>query len=444
MEIQNWIADVNQKAEIVGNVSALAGKWKKVSIYKVPCCIRGGNEEKQRAYMPQLVSIGPYHHGEDHLKPMEEHKQQALVHFLKRSNKPLEAFVNPVAQVVEDLIDSYGDLDLSWKNDTNKFLQLMIVDGVFMLEVFCSTVRELNYPDDDPIFSHNRNRPLLSIIRRDFLMLENQLPMAVLGKLVAVQSNNSEGEEFVIKSLVSPFFFPSPTRSDLNLRECMHVLDVCRKILVFKGQDGNEGHPQSIRIPIDKAQNNETLPPAMVLKEMEIRLEASETRSLEGASFKGRMISGLLKLPRIIVDQDSETLFHNLLALERLHIKAGNEVTSYLAFMNNIIRDVEDVSVLTSYGIIIKGNNVYDQTVFEFLQSLPKDIIIDPESNLAMVSKKLSRHCYRSPWFVNQVALMLLPEFNTPIKRLTFYIACIALPLTLVQTIYAILSYKKP
>ncbi|KAK8476704.1 hypothetical protein V6N11_082019 [Hibiscus sabdariffa] len=108
-----------------GYVSASAGKWKKVPIYKVPSCIRGGNNEEQRAYTPQIVSIRPYHHGEDHLKLMEEHKQQALFHCLKRSNKPFETFMNSVAPKCE-----------------------------------------LNYADDDPISGQIRNRRLLSIIKR--------------------------------------------------------------------------------------------------------------------------------------------------------------------------------------------------------------------------------------------------------------------------------------
>ncbi|KAL6202972.1 hypothetical protein ACLB2K_026676 [Fragaria x ananassa] len=43
------------------------------SIYRVPEKLRRLNEN---AYTPRVVSIGPFHHGKESLKPMEEHKKR--------------------------------------------------------------------------------------------------------------------------------------------------------------------------------------------------------------------------------------------------------------------------------------------------------------------------------------------------------------------------------
>ena len=50
--------------------------WRKQSIYRVPACIKDLNS---KAYKPQVVSFGPFHHGEAQVMPMEEHKHRALL-----------------------------------------------------------------------------------------------------------------------------------------------------------------------------------------------------------------------------------------------------------------------------------------------------------------------------------------------------------------------------
>jgi Plant protein of unknown function len=85
----------------------------------------------------------------------------------------------------------------------------------------------------------------------------------------------------------------------------------------------------------------------MELYEAGIRFKQSRTTSLHDIHFKG----GALSLPVIVVDDATEYVFLNLMAFERLHVGAGNEVTSYVFFMDNIIDSAKDVSLLTSKGM---------------------------------------------------------------------------------------------
>ncbi|KAK1270225.1 UPF0481 protein [Acorus gramineus] len=146
---KSWVVQINEKLKH----SEESQLWKKRSIYRVPACVRDLNS---KAYKPQVVSFGPYHHGEDQLMPMEEHKQRALLQFLRRCKKPFEDFVKAMEEVAGDLFEAYERLDERW-TDRGRFLQLMILDGCFMLE-------------------------------RDMLMLENQLPLQVLERLITVES----------------------------------------------------------------------------------------------------------------------------------------------------------------------------------------------------------------------------------------------------------------
>ena len=164
--------------------------WDKRSIYKIPASVTALNKT---AYMPQTVSFGPYHHGEDHLKPMEEHKQRALRYYLNRSGRRLQEVVESLNEEIQVLKDSYDMLGESWKDDKKKFLRLMILDGCFMLEIIRLATQSLDgYAANDPIFSSHGRLYIAPSIRRDMFLLENQLPMLVLYKLVALESDGAQ------------------------------------------------------------------------------------------------------------------------------------------------------------------------------------------------------------------------------------------------------------
>ncbi|KAH7853636.1 hypothetical protein Vadar_004955 [Vaccinium darrowii] len=145
-------------------------------------CIQSSNK---KAYKSQSVSFGPYHHGEAHLAPMEEHKLHALLHILKRSQKPLASYIDSLAEVAQSLKNSYESLDSVWKRDTDQFLHLMILDSCFMIEVMRTSIGTLNdYARNDPIFNDHGKFHIVPYIKRGMLMLENQLPMLLLTTLL--------------------------------------------------------------------------------------------------------------------------------------------------------------------------------------------------------------------------------------------------------------------
>lgn len=217
---KQWVVTINNELEKLPNTSEESAHWSKRSIYRIPASVTDINT---RAYKPQIVSFGPYHHNSGNLKAMEEHKHRALLHFLKKSERPLQSYVEALAPVAQDLKDAYDQLGPEWQ-DTDKFLELMIVDGCFILEILrvatstastgagtqhhqppppvpgpvheegrvepdrC-TIRD--YAANDPIFSNHGKLYIVPYLKRDMLMLENQLPLMVLEKLVDVQRDKS-------------------------------------------------------------------------------------------------------------------------------------------------------------------------------------------------------------------------------------------------------------
>ncbi|KAI9157318.1 hypothetical protein LWI28_020570 [Acer negundo] len=436
MAESKWVIEVKQKLDLMVDATTEISHWNKRSIYKVPACV---TDLHKKAYKPQIVSFGPYHHGETHFEPMEEHKQRALLHFLKRSGKPLESFVDSLQQVVEDLKNSYDLLDLKWQtDDTGYFLPMLIRDGCFMLEIFRTSTHSFDdYVHNDPIFSNHGKLYIMPYIRRDMLMVENQLPMLVLEKLIAVETNNTKDEDYVNK-LIIKFFSPGTNVSNINMGKCLHVLDVYRKSLIHQEQPRKKKrHHHRRLLSSDGSDDDHIIPTATELHEAGIRFKKSKSLSLKDITFK----NGVLKLPLVVIDDAAESMFLNLMAFERLHVGAGNEITSYIFFMDNLIDNEKDVALLQSKGIIqnVMGS---DKALAKLFNSLSNDITLDPESNLNAVHQKVNEY-WKKPWNAWR-ANLIHTYFRNPWAILSLIAAFFLFALTIVQTIYTVYPYYHP
>ncbi|KAL3719665.1 hypothetical protein ACJRO7_004617 [Eucalyptus globulus] len=402
--------------------------WEKRSIYKVRPCIANLNS---KAYQPQVVSFGPYHHGKDCLHPMEEHKRRALRHFLKRSGKPLECFFKSLREVAQVLEESYEELDPNWKVGSSgdaacQFLKLLITDGCFMLEILRAGPQQVtqaeqekdDYADDDPIFSKHGKLHVMPYIRRDMLMLENQLPMLVLDRLVAVESDGKKGDQFINDLILKFFSSPSKVTS-----KCLHVLDVYRKSLLPPENEVQDKLPKGSRGLIWSATE---------LHEHGIQFKKSGTTSLKDISFE----RGVLKLPEISVDDTTESAYLNLIAFEHCHAGVGNEVTSYIYFMEKIIDKEGDVALLEARDIIQNGMGS-DQAVAQVFNSLGKEVTLEPESSLDAVQNQVSDYCKKA-WYT-WGATLWNTHFESPWSITSFIAAILLFGLAIIQTVYTVL-----
>ncbi|GAU14466.1 hypothetical protein TSUD_250060 [Trifolium subterraneum] len=229
-------------------------------------------------------------------------------------------------QVAQELRDSYKPLDPIWISDTPKFVQMMILDGCFILEILRANDGILDdYAENDPVFGEHGKFYVLPYIKRDMLMLENQIPMMVLYILIKVETGIEQAGEEIIRSAVE-------------------------------------------------------------LHEAGIRFKKSKTWSLKDVSFD----RGVLRLPTLVVDDTTEYMLLNLIALERLHVGAGNEVTSFIFFMDTIIDSDMDVALLNRSGIIINALGS-DKVVSKLFNSLSKDITVDRHGILDVENPKISQ-----------------------------------------------------
>ncbi|GFY86718.1 hypothetical protein Acr_05g0003570 [Actinidia rufa] len=309
-------------------------------------------------------------------------------------------------------------------------------DGCFMLEFLrCNT----NGPPDDyfgydPIFSYHGELHILSIVRRDMLLLENQLPIMVLHKLVAAEAGeeDEEAEEHVHR-LVCSFYYLDP----VTILRGLHMLDVVRNFLV-----GVEfPHFRTTRKERTYTSMIDLIGSAMDLHEAGIRFKWSGTGDVKDISFE----DGVLSLPLVLVGNSMESSFLNLIAFERLHIGAGTEVTNYVFFLGCILKSVRDVSLLESQDIIKKaiGSN---QDIVEIFKSLSKEISRDHEDKLDQVYDQIIM--YRSKLF-NRVRAQFCHAYHvstewSPLAYWSIILAILLLALSVLQTAYTICRLLSP
>ncbi|XP_065870519.1 UPF0481 protein At3g47200-like [Euphorbia lathyris] len=453
LSTNEWVIEIKEKLRNMTEPYSVVSHdesehWKKHSIYKIPDTF---TDQNTNAYRPRAVSFGPYYNGEDQLKPMEEHKQRALLHFLRRANKPPELFIECLEQVLQHLKDSYDPLDLCWHQDSDRFIQMMILDGCFMLEIFRWSAYNLDdYATNDPIFSDRGKIYMMPRIMLDMLLLENQLPLLLLHKLISVQTNGQQkDEEDFVNRMILKFCFPC-SRAVPNVGKCLHVLDVYRKALVQK--HGKKHHHSRIRIHISGGGggggggSDYISWCARELSEGGISFKRSKTASLTDVSFHGRT----LRLPELVVDDKTESIFLNLMAFERLHASAGNEMTSYIFFMASLIRSERDVAFLESKGIL-QNDLGTQKAVAELFNSLGKYLAMDPDNNnLDLVQINVSKSLHYASTKVNAYRKKAGKEFRvkvvgeycrSPLAILSLIAGIFFVTLTTAQTLYTILPY---
>lgn len=110
------------------------------AIYRVPASLRDLDET---AYTPRIISLGPYHHGRPLLREMDGHKQHALLHALACTGHDNSLYYN-AARSLENRARACYEAALSIS--TNDFIESLVLDNIFVLELFCIVATGIQEP----------------------------------------------------------------------------------------------------------------------------------------------------------------------------------------------------------------------------------------------------------------------------------------------------------
>ncbi|GAB2229595.1 hypothetical protein Droror1_Dr00013842 [Drosera rotundifolia] len=197
MDITNLLNSIKSK---ITNPSQLYS-GPDCSIFKIPDSFIAVNGEN--LYHPDIVSIGPIHHGSPHLAKMQEHKYLYLSQLLWRlGHLEPQIIVQSVLGLEVRARECYSVRFEDIGRD--EFVEMMVVDGCFVIELFRKTTQMVRWEADDPIVSQ---RWIFWSLLRDLLRLENQLPFFVLEELFSATASDEEKQDGVTLTALCLDFF---------------------------------------------------------------------------------------------------------------------------------------------------------------------------------------------------------------------------------------------
>ncbi|KAG6498205.1 UPF0481 protein At3g47200-like [Zingiber officinale] len=459
-------------------------RTEKPTIFRVPEVIRRADSE---AYEPNIISLGPYHRGEPHLRAMDKLKPQYLRRFVARTTpkKTLEDCRSHVRAVERRARSAYSEtVDMS----SDEFVDMMLLDGCFVVELFLGLTErmegkerlEMDDEEHDPIFSSAWAEYYL---RLDMLLLENQLPLFLLRDFLSFV--DPEKAAYSLKPLALNFFggdfLPGRTRKLPDKMEVpdalrrshhiLHLLHACiqeapdainsdksshgKANLIKAGSESFRSSPapysllaSSFGRKSDKKINYDsvftpltpaTVPCARELKNAGVQI----VRKLDTDSFLDvTFANGRLEIPRIRAYNVSNTILRNLIAFEQLYPERGTHVTDFAYLMDCLIDTREDVALLREADILVSamGSN---KDVADLFNRLCKKVVVQPtKGHLRAVFEDVPKHCEKK--YNKWRATLNHAYFGNPWAVISVVAAILLFVLTIVQTIYSVLSYYQP
>ncbi|KAL7144360.1 hypothetical protein ABFS83_07G006300 [Erythranthe nasuta] len=327
-------------------------------IYKVHEQLFRGNENN---YFPSLVSIGPFHYGNETHKLMQDKKWRYLNTLLNRkpySDATLDTCIRALRRMEQKSRNFYGEkIEMASDN----FVEMMLIDGCFIIELFLEFAFKSLRRRDDVCFGTN---DVIFKLRCDLVLFENQVPFFVLEKLFHLVPIPKECTMSLVE--LSLFFFRKLIpenhaqfpRKVSSPPQTLHLLDLIRQHFL----------PTSPQI-LSSSNTQRNIPHATNLDSLGIRVKRAISESPLNVSF----YDGELKIPSLEIHSYTEILFRNLIAMENHYPACSKHVTSYVTLMERLIQSNRDVRFFRNKEIIIDGHEREGEIVFLF-QKLHMDL----------------------------------------------------------------------
>jgi hypothetical protein len=420
------------------------------TIPRVPSMFRKIQSNKD-CYDPSVVSIGPYHHGEEKLMEMEKLKDTYARQFAEDTKIHIQEIYNAVEAVAKNVKDCYIE-DPTKNLDNQQFARMMFLDGCFVVQfLFCL----YQQPENLEMSRHDA-----ALVTKDLFLLENQLPFEVLTKLMSFRNLDHKAWMKILTDFCDQVR-ASPAGTELK-EKITKIFRGLQKSLTIRNPQGIardrpadaahllellhkqfcSGTIVSENSEKSSCKNNSQMNwyryyPAEELRNIGIHFKPSKTDLFTDVQFKRRwLITRSLYIPPLRIDSSTKSLLLNLVAYEACHNKS--RVTSYVCFMDSLIDTPRDVQVLRSKGILLNTLGS-DEQAAELFNQIASHLIPDPYAYIQVKSSIENEHRkVLKKW----VAMWLRVYFNSPWTFIAFVAATFTIILTAIQTYIALFPLK--
>ncbi|XP_058780995.1 UPF0481 protein At3g47200-like [Vicia villosa] len=391
-------------------------------IYKVPFVIRRLNDD---AYTPKVISIGPFHHRHHHhprLQNMERHKLIYLKAFLQRTDSTLPTFINYIESIIPIFNRSYSET-LEFTNE--ELVKLILIDSGFIIELFWRSYYDDWSQEDDFLL-----KPwLASNIRLDLLLLENQLPFFVVEKIFNISFSSKTNIPSFLELTFEYFAYYNKSKLDFSDNSYISIRHFTDLIRIFHLQHPLERRPRRIDEPMTHLHS------VTELLEAGVRFKVNtESECLLDLRFSGRV----LEIPQLKVEDWTEILFRNMVALEQCHYPYESYVTDYVAVLDFLINTGRDVDILVKKGILVNWLGDSD-SVANLFNSLWKNVTHSNfSSHYSVLCEDLNGFC--SDPLRKLKATLRRDYCSSPWQTAASVAGILLLILSLIQTVFSVLQ----
>lgn len=427
----------NRNEDKVGIASSIRAKLRSEAqssasacIYRIPDPMKRLHEKE---FVPSLVSIGPFHHGKKNLQAMERVKLGYLSNLLVRleSETSLEHIVEKVASMEEYCRSCYEE-KLQFSSEA--FVEMMVVDGCFVVEFFRREEGKVAKDKDDPKDDDDPESMTFVTVLYELLLLE--LPWRLVDCLFEL-TNNQVPHGKKPKSLweLSCSLFSrwvDKIDPEKKTSEPRHLLDTVRLVTV-------EPDDKEIVLPV-----SESLPSATELVEIGVIFKHRGPDNKLGINFNN--VDGVMEITPITITPN-QSLLRNLIALEECESRGPHkyQITSYCRVLNDLIKSSKDVEILMNKNIIINFWNLSKEDIASFFSDICKNSVttFSCSRSVSMVSTNV-RTYYENRWLRRWIASIKREYLYNPSSIWSISNAVVlVILLTAIQTVYSVLSYYK-
>ncbi|XP_014515221.1 putative UPF0481 protein At3g02645 [Vigna radiata var. radiata] len=403
-----------------------------VSIFSVPKLLMASDPD---SYVPQQVAIGPYHYWRPELYEMQRYKIAAAKRFQKRLQScNLDTLIDQLTKLEQRVRSCYHKF-LDFNGET--LVWMMAVDASFLLEflqVYAmqegAKVQRVS-SSMSHLVDYAGKKSAHNAILRDIVMLENQIPLFVLRKMLEFKFSSLEAADDMLSMMfiglfkeISPFKMMEEY-PNIQVSESVHLLDFLYDLIVpkseqqpdtieaelpwkivsnlpglkllkqpveyfFFSQEKGESVSSSSKSLMNKPPSVEeiTIPSVTDLLNCGVRFVAT-AGSISNMSFDTK--TRTFYLPTIGLDVNSEVFLRNLVAYEASVASGPLVIARYTELMNGIIDSEEDAKILREKGIIM-NHLKSDKEVANLWNGMSKSLRLSRVAELDKVIEDVNKY----------------------------------------------------